>query len=68
MELKCKNCGAEDSIHHYNTMQCPYGGIESPPGRRQVWLKTVYTPDTESLENRVEKLERLVAKLMEKNL
>ena len=65
---KCKICGAEDAIHHYETMQCPKGGFEAPLHQRQAWLKTVYTPDTESLEKRVEKLERLVAKLMEKNL
>ena len=24
----CKNCGADEGLHHYETMQCPKNGIE----------------------------------------
>ena len=25
---KCYNCGADEGLHHYETMQCPKNGIE----------------------------------------
>lgn len=26
--MVCENCGGDESIHHYQTMQCPVGGRE----------------------------------------
>ena len=39
---KCKNCGGERGIHHYETDQCPVGGCEAPIGRKQEYKTTVF--------------------------
>ena len=43
----CKNCGADFGLHHYQTNQCPVGGVEAPVGRPQVWMTVTYeqSPD-----------------------
>jgi len=71
---KCKNCGGDNSIHHYQTNQCPVGGCESAIGRKQEYMTTTFEPDNESevseLRNsvkellaRVEELEAQVSRL-----
>lgn len=44
---KCKNCGADFGLHHYQTNQCPVGGVEAPVGRPQVWMTVTFeqSPD-----------------------
>ncbi len=39
---QCKNCGAPEDLHHYQTNQCPVGGREAPVGRMQGWMSTVF--------------------------
>jgi len=45
MDTKCKNCGADEGLHHFETMQCPVGGYEAPVGRKQRWAATTYATD-----------------------
>lgn len=34
----CANCGADDGLHHYKTMQCHKNGIEEwRPNKVQDW-------------------------------
>lgn len=35
---KCKNCGADEGLHHYKTMACPVGGREAPVNRPQEYM------------------------------
>lgn len=57
---KCKNCGGDEGIHHYQTNQCPVDGREAPIGRKQEYKTTTYEPDTtdelEELRSSVKKL------------
>lgn len=39
---KCRNCGGEDGLHHYQTNQCPVGGREARIGQRQEYKTTVF--------------------------
>jgi len=62
MSDNCKNCGAGEGLHHFETMQCPRNGIEAPVGRKQEWQKTIYQSDAdraraEAAEQRVKALE-----------
>jgi len=45
---KCKNCGGERGLHHFETDQCPVGGREAPIGRKQEWKSTTF--EIESVE------------------
>lgn len=56
----CKNCGGDQSIHHYETMQCPPGGHEAAIGRKQEWLSTKF----ELSNNEVEELRKIIKKLV----
>ena len=49
---KCKNCGGERGLHHYETDQCPVGGREAPIGRKQEWKSTTFEiePEKEDIE------------------
>lgn len=44
---KCKNCSADYGLHHYETNQCPAGGVEAPVERPQVWMSMTFeeSPD-----------------------
>ena len=42
---KCKNCGADEGIHHYKTDQCPVGGFEAPVGKEQEWKTSTFEAD-----------------------
>ena len=64
MKDTCKNCGGDYGLHHYQTMQCPVGGVESPLNRKQEYMDTRYEEDTH-LEERVAELERKVKALLD---
>lgn len=40
--VKCKHCGADYGLHHYETNQCPAGGVEAPVGKGQVWSRSTF--------------------------
>ena len=60
----CKNCGAWEGLHHYETNQCPHNGPEAPVGKEQLWDATTYQEDNDLLA-RVEALEAQVARLLD---
>jgi hypothetical protein len=39
---KCKNCGGDYALHHYQTNQCPRNGVEAPLDRKQEWMTTTF--------------------------
>lgn len=41
---ECRNCGADEGIHHYKTMQCPVGGRECPIDRTQEYKTSIFKP------------------------
>jgi hypothetical protein len=41
---QCAECGAGNGLHHYQTNQCPKGGVEAPIGKRQEWADTTFHP------------------------
>ena len=49
---KCKNCGGEHGLHHYQTDQCPVGGREASVGRLQEWKTTTFELDTQPIEEK----------------
>ena len=39
----CFNCGADFGLHHYETNQCPVGGVEETRvGKVQQWAETKF--------------------------
>ena len=58
---KCKNCGGDRGLHHYETDQCPVGGREAPLGRKQEWKSTTFEIESES---EVEELRKTVKELL----
>ena len=62
MTGKCKNCGGWESLHHYETMQCPRNGTENND-----WQHTRYQEEDTSyfdMMGRIAKLEEQVASLL----
>lgn len=61
----CKNCGGDEAIHHYETMQCPFGGYEAYNGKQR-WMDTHFdnSPDYKAelaaMRERVAELEKFV--------
>lgn len=45
---KCKNCGGDYGIHHYQTDQCPVGGRECSINQKQEYKSTTFETETES--------------------
>lgn len=43
MENKCAHCGADEGLHQYETMKCPYGGYEAPIEKEQIWDDKIFT-------------------------
>lgn len=41
---ECKNCGGGKGLHHYQTMQCPVGGVEARIDRKQEWMTDRFEP------------------------
>lgn len=39
---KCRNCGGDRAIHHYQTDQCPVGGVEASIDRKQEWKTATF--------------------------
>lgn len=39
---KCSNCGGDRAIHHYQTDQCPAGGVEAPVGKQQEFKTSTF--------------------------
>ena len=58
---KCKNCGGDRGIHHYDTDQCPVGGREMPVGKKDAWKSTTFEVETES---EVDELRKTVKELL----
>lgn len=60
----CKNCGGDQAIHHYETMQCPAGGHEAAIGRKQEWISTKFEVENNEVEEELRELiKRVVARL-----
>lgn len=60
MSDKCKNCGGNYGLHHYETNQCPVGGFEAAPGKRQEWGKTTFEPDNSIELSQLQKENKLL--------
>ena len=45
MKDQCKNCHGWKGIHHYQTMQCPVGGMESPIHVKQEYMTSTFEQD-----------------------
>lgn len=68
---KCKNCGGDRGIHHYQTDQCPVGGRECSINQKQEYKSTTFEVETENevaqlrkeLLARIEELEAQVERL-----
>ena len=58
---KCKNCGGDRAIHHYETDQCSLGGREASIGRKQEWKSTTFEIET---KNEVDELRKSIKKLL----
>ena len=58
---KCKNCGGDRGLHHFETDQCPVGGREAPIDRKQEWKSTTFEIESES---EVEELRKTVKELL----
>jgi len=39
---KCANCGGDRGIHHYQTEQCPVGGVEAHVDRPQEYKTSTF--------------------------
>ena len=76
MKGTCKKCGGDYSIHHYETLQCPFGGVEAGAHRPDIWIASIFEPDTESeidalrseikkLIERVERIEQMFPSVVE---
>ena len=65
---KCKNCGADYGLHHYQTDQCPVGGIEAPIGQKQEWKTSTYeeqlNPSYEELLTQRDQLKKALETLL----
>lgn len=65
---KCKNCGGERGLHHYQTDQCPVGGREAPIGRTQEWKTTTFEIDDADTRIAILEAENAKLKIMLQNL
>lgn len=55
---KCKNCGADYALHQSETDNCPEGGFEAAPGRKQRWAETVFEAVDLTVSKRQEALDK----------
>ena len=68
MKDTCKNCGGWKGIHKWDTMQCPFGGVEAGANRPDVWTSSTYEEEDETineLSERVSKLESQIKALLD---
>jgi hypothetical protein len=64
MYTKCKNCGGDEGLHHYQTNQCPVGGREAPLNRKQEYMTLTFEPDnSDELDNLRETVNKLLARI-----
>ena len=66
MKDKCKNCGGWKGLHHWKTMQCPFGGKEVPIGTADLWTDQTYQEEDErdaTLAAQAQEIKRLRALL-----
>ena len=61
----CKNCGGTDGLHHFETNQCPIGGVEAPIGRKQKWATTTFEVENNELNELREKVNKLLNRVGE---
>ena len=61
---KCKNCGGDHGIHHYQTNQCPVGGSEAPIDRKQEYMTTTFESENSDELEELEELREMVKKLI----
>lgn len=59
----CKNCGAHDGLHHFETNQCPVSGVEAPIGRVQRWAATTFEAENEEVEELKSTVNKLLARI-----
>lgn len=61
---KCKNCGGDEGIHHYQTNQCPVGGREAPLNQKEEYMTTTFEADkSEEIADLLEQVKNLVSKV-----
>ena len=65
MDNTCANCGADRGLHHYETMQCPVGGVEAPIGRKQEWTTTTFRDKQEVFTR--DDVQRMIDEAIEKH-
>lgn len=66
-DVKCKNCGGDKGIHHYQTNQCPVGGREAPVGKKDEYMASTFeSNELEELSETVRQLLIRVEELEEK--
>lgn len=61
----CKNCGATNGLHHFETNQCPVGGVEAALGKKQRWMATTFEVENNELEELREKVNKLLTRVEE---
>jgi hypothetical protein len=59
----CKNCGGWKGLHHWETMQCPFGGVESGLDRPDVWVGTHYEEEDDTVKDLRDEVEILKAQV-----
>ena len=45
----CRNCGGDEGLHHYQTMQCPVGGVEANINHKQKYMTSRYEQESDDL-------------------
>jgi hypothetical protein len=67
MNGKCKNCGGDGAIHHYQTNQCPVGGRGAPMDRPTIWQEnSFFAPDDSEEKRELLQLRQRCAELEER--
>jgi hypothetical protein len=59
----CRNCGASDDLHHFETNQCPLGGVEAPIGQIQRWMFTTFDAADKELWELRDAVNKLTARV-----
>lgn len=42
-EKKCKHCGGDYALHHFETNQCPLNGVDSV---NPIWMASQFEPES----------------------
>lgn len=59
----CANCGADLALHHYETNQCPLGGVEARNGRAQEFMESTFV-EALSEADEIERMQQRVYELL----